>query len=71
MTPERIARLREVLSSRQPDLTVVTDFVHKPRNLSALLRQSDAVGVLRVHAVLEEEDFRAFRGTAAGSHRWV
>ena len=38
MTPERIARLRQVLDRRQPDLTVVTDFVHKQRNLSAIVR---------------------------------
>jgi tRNA (guanosine-2'-O-)-methyltransferase len=71
VTPERIARLRSVLERRQPDLTVVTDFVHKPRNLSALVRICDAVGILRMHAVLEEAAFRAYRGTAAGSHRWV
>ena len=34
LTPERIARLRRVLDLRQPDLTVVTDFVHKQRNLA-------------------------------------
>ncbi len=71
MTPERIARLRRVLSQRQPDLTVVTDFVHKQRNLSAILRNCDAVGVMRVHAVLGEEDYRAYRGTATGSHQWL
>jgi len=71
VTPERIARLRQVLDRRQPDLTLVTDFVHKPRNLSALLRICDAAGVLTVRAVLAQEEFRAFRGTAAGSHRWV
>ena len=45
MTPKRIARLRQVLDRRQPDLTLVTDFVHKPRNLSALVRICDAVGL--------------------------
>ncbi|MDX1736278.1 MAG: tRNA (guanosine(18)-2'-O)-methyltransferase TrmH [Halioglobus sp.] len=71
MTPERIRRLRQVLDRRQPDLTVVTDFVHKQRNLSALLRVCDAAGILRVHAVLGDEDYRAFRGTAMGSQQWV
>ena len=71
MTPQRIARLRQVLERRQPDLTLLTNFVHKPRNLSALVRVCDAVGVMCVHAVLEEAQFRAFRGTAAGSQRWV
>ena len=71
VTPERIARLRRVLDRRQPDLTVVTDLVHKPRNLSAILRNCDAVGVMRVHAVLGKAEYRAFRGTAMGSHQWV
>lgn len=71
MTPERVARLRGVLDRRQPDLTVITDLVHKQRNLSAIVRNCDAVGVLQMHAVLGEEDYRAFRGTAMGSHRWV
>lgn len=71
MTPERIGRLRQVLDSRQPDLTLVTDFVHKPRNLSAVVRNCDAVGIMQVRAVLGEEDYRAFRGTAMGSQRWV
>jgi tRNA (guanosine-2'-O-)-methyltransferase len=71
MTPERVARLRKVLDHRQPDLTVVTDFVHKQRNLSAIVRNCDAAGVMRIHAVLGEAEYQAFRGTAMGSHRWV
>lgn len=71
MTPERIARLRAVLDQRQPDLTVVTDFVHKQRNLSAIVRNCDAVGIQTLHAVIGDEDYRAFRGTAMGSHSWV
>lgn len=71
MTPERIARLRQVLDRRQPDLTVVTDFVHKQRNLSAIVRNCDAVGVMDLHAVLGEDEYRSYRGTAMGSQRWV
>ena len=71
MTPERIARLRAVLDRRQPDLTVITDFVHKQRNTSAIVRICDGVGIMRVHTVVEEQAYRAFRGTAMGSHNWV
>ncbi|TDG15048.1 tRNA (guanosine(18)-2'-O)-methyltransferase TrmH [Seongchinamella unica] len=71
MTPERIARLRAVLDKRQPDLTVLTDFVHKQRNLSAIVRNCDAVGIQTLHAVIGDEDYKAFRGTAMGSHSWV
>ena len=71
MTPERIARLRGVLDRRQPDLSVITDFVHKQRNTSAIVRICDAVGVMRLHMVVGDEGYRAFRGTAVGSHNWV
>ena len=71
MTPERIERLRNVLNKRQPDMTVVTDFVHKSRNLSAIVRTADAVGIHTLYSVIEDKDFHAFCGTAKGSHRWV
>ncbi len=71
MTPERIAKLRAVLDCRQPDLTVITDFVHKQRNASAIVRNCDAVGIMCMHAVVDKRDYKAFRGTAMGSHRWV
>lgn len=71
MTPERLQKLRCVLTQRQPDLTVVTDYVHKGRNLSAIVRNCDAVGIGRMHAVVPEHEYRAFRGTAKGSHDWV
>lgn len=71
MTPERFARLQAILARRQPDLTVITDYVHKGRNLSAIVRTADAVGIGEVHCVIGDKDYRAFRGTALGSHRWV
>jgi tRNA (guanosine-2'-O-)-methyltransferase len=71
MTPERFQRLHDVLSHRQPDLTVVTDYVHKGRNLSAIVRNCDAVGIGNMHAVIPASEYRQFRGTAKGSHQWV
>jgi len=71
MTPERFQRLHTVLSHRQPDLTVVTDYVHKGRNLSAIVRNCDAVGIGTMHAVIPRSEYRQFRGTAKGSHQWV
>lgn len=71
MTPERIEKLRAVLDRRQPDLTVITDYVHKGRNLSAIVRNADAVGIMAVHCAIGDKDYKAFRGTAKGSHHWV
>ena len=71
MTPQRLAKLRAILDKRQPDLTVITDYVHKGRNLSAIVRTADAVGIGDMHCVIGDKDYRSFRGTALGSHRWV
>ncbi|MBR9912140.1 MAG: tRNA (guanosine(18)-2'-O)-methyltransferase TrmH [Gammaproteobacteria bacterium] len=71
MTPARYATICRVLQQRQPDLTVIADEVHKGRNLSAIVRTCDAVGIPRFHSVQPALGFRPFRGTALGSHKWV
>ena len=72
MTPERYRRLREVLARRQPDLTVLMNGVHKPHNLSAILRNCDAVGVLEAHAVpAPGTAITLHHDTAAGTEKWV
>ena len=48
---ERRDKVDQVLSMRQPDLTVLAEKLHKPRNLSAIIRTCDAVGINEVHAV--------------------
>jgi len=70
-TPERIKRLEAVLRRRQPDLTVLLENVHKPHNLSAILRTCDAVGVLEAHAVNPTGGVPTFNETSGGSHKWV
>ena len=71
MTPERYQTIRRVLDRRQPDLTLITDEVHKGRNLSALVRTCDAVGIDTIHCVVPRAGYRPYRGTALGSHKWV
>lgn len=45
MTPERALRIKQVLDKRQPDLCVVLENVQDPRNISAVMRTCDSVGV--------------------------
>lgn len=72
MTPERFARIHEVLATRQPDLTVCMEEVHKPNNISAIIRTADAVGVHQVHAVWPKDSkMRMLGGTSAGARNWV
>ena len=71
MNPERFHRIRAVLERRQPDLTVLMERVNKSHNFSAILRNCDAVGVLRAHAVLPEKSIDLHHHTAAGTSMWV
>lgn len=72
MTPARLSKIKQVLSQRQPDLNVITDHVHKGRNLAAIIRTCDAAGIQDITAVVEEdESYRAFLRAAMGSHQWV
>jgi len=71
MNPERFRRLSLALERRQPDLTVLMERVHKSHNLSAILRNCDAVGVLEAHAVLPSDGLDIHAHTSAGTAKWV
>ncbi len=71
MNSQRYARIREMLAKRQPDLTVCMEQVHKPHNVSAIIRTADAVGVHEVHAVWPGNRMRTMASSAAGSNSWV
>lgn len=70
MSPERYARIRQLLRLRQPSLTLCLEQLNKPHNVSAIVRSCDAVGVHEVHAVWEHRP-RMRKGTAMGSENWV
>jgi tRNA (guanosine-2'-O-)-methyltransferase len=70
MSPERNAKIRSMLAKRQTDLTVCLENVHKPHNMSAVVRTCDAIGVHYIHAVWEDK-YRLRGGTAMGSQQWV
>jgi tRNA (guanosine-2'-O-)-methyltransferase len=69
--PERYKRLKQVLEQRQPDLTVLTEDVHKPHNFSAIMRTCDAVGVFAMHAVNAQSQMPTYNQVSKGSEKWV
>ena len=71
MIPRRYEKLKQVLSKRQVDLTVITEDVHKPHNFSAIIRTCDAVGVFEVHAVNSNSEMPTYSTVAKGSDKWV
>lgn len=71
MTGRRRDRIERVLSSRQPDLTVLAERLHKPRNFSAIVRTCDAVGIGEVHAVPGDDGLSMHWKTSQGAEKWV
>lgn len=71
LTEARVARIRAVASRRQHDLTVFMERVHKPHNLSAIIRTCDAVGIATAHAVPGDEGLARSNHIAQGAQRWV
>ncbi|MFA5551404.1 MAG: tRNA (guanosine(18)-2'-O)-methyltransferase TrmH [Trueperaceae bacterium] len=71
MTERRRQRIFDVLSRRQPDLTVLAEDVYKPHNLSAILRSCDAVGIGEVHAVKPTGGVATYNATSASAEKWV
>jgi len=71
VTPERVARIEEVVGNRTDNLVLVLDCIADPHNSSAVLRSADAFGVQSVHVIVGEHGFRASRGVSKGTHRWL
>ena len=71
-TEERLARIDDSLSRKQPSLQVMLDNVHSSQNLSAIIRSSDAVGVLNIYySTKEDETLRIHKTITQGAHRWT
>ena len=71
MTRRRYERILGVLSKRQPDLTILAESVHKPHNLSAMLRSCDAVGIGRVLALNPTGGIPTYNDTSGSAEKWV
>ena len=54
MTEERHHKVESVLSKRQTDITVVLENIFDPRNISAVMRSCDAVGVQDIYVLNTE-----------------
>ena len=68
---DRRATVDRVLDQRQPDLTVLAEALHKPRNFSAIIRTCDAVGISEVHAVPGDDGVPVHWNTSQGAEKWV
>ena len=71
-TENRLSRIDDILTRKQPTLQVMLENVHSSQNLSAIIRSSDAVGVLDIHySSKENETLRIHKTITQGAHRWT
>ncbi|WP_145034299.1 TrmH family RNA methyltransferase [Caulifigura coniformis] len=71
VTPERRARLAEVLRKRTRRIAVVLEDVRQSHNVSAVLRSCDAFGLQDVHVLEPTESFDPSTKVALGSQQWL
>jgi tRNA (guanosine-2'-O-)-methyltransferase len=71
-TPERIDKVKRLLSLRQPDLRVVLEGVAIAHNASAVIRTCDAAGILHVDIISPSPDIVAInRAISTRAEKWV
>jgi tRNA (guanosine-2'-O-)-methyltransferase len=69
---KRLKRIEDILTRKQHMLQVMLDNVHSSQNLSAIIRTSDAVGVLDIYySTKENESLRIHKTITQGAHRWT
>jgi len=72
VSEERVQRMWEVARRRQGSLRIVLEDLENPRNISAICRTCDAVGVQFVHVVHRGiHPIVLDKRTSAGSHKWL
>lgn len=71
-TPRREERIREVLSHRQKDLSLIIDNVWDPHNVAAILRSCDAFGVSGIHLYYTDNVWPEITSrSGASAQKWV
>lgn len=71
-TPQRIERIKRLLSLRQPDLRVVLEGVTIAHNASAVIRTCDAAGVLHLDLVSPNPDLLGInKAISTRAEKWV
>ena len=69
ISERRKERLKNTVSNRLNDLTIVAEGTHLRHNLSAIIRTAESFGVSRVHLISSER--KKMSGAAKGAERWV
>ncbi|MBT8495136.1 MAG: RNA methyltransferase [Deltaproteobacteria bacterium] len=71
VSPERQARIEQILDQRLRSLTVVIENLYDGHNGAAAIRSIEAVGIQTLHAIEEASPFKIGKGVTIGCEQWV
>lgn len=71
LTEARRRRFEEVLALRSKWVTVVTEDLFDPHNISAVLRSCDGFGVQEAHIIEANNPYRTSPGVSKGAYKWL
>lgn len=73
MTPERFDRLTAALHKRQNDLAVVLVNIEDPRNVAAVMRSCDAVGIQDIYVLntIEKRERNWKFRSSRSAEKWI
>lgn len=76
MQQKRIDKFKDVISKRQPNITVILENVHDQHNIGAVMRTCDSIGIMEIFVLQSDPKYRASnitlgKRTSAGTRKWV
>ncbi len=71
LTPDRIARIDQVLAARLASVSAAVEDTYDPHNAAATLRTCEALGLQELYVIEPGARFSAAKGVTRGAHRWL
>lgn len=71
MTPERLARIDEVIAGRTNQVATVVEGVIDTGNISAVMRSAEGMGFHRFHVIAGDAPFKYSVRTSQGAQKWL
>lgn len=71
LTPDRIARIDQVLAARLGSVSAAVEDTYDPHNAAATLRTCEALGLQELYIIEPGARFSAAQGVTRGAHRWL
>lgn len=71
LTPERIARIDQVIEARLASVAAAVEDTYDPHNAAATIRTCEALGLQELYVIEPGARFSAAKGVTRGAHRWL